>query len=113
MEQPVRRLLYYGDHFQQFYGQQPVKVQRKVDQVLFLIGHMERVPEKFLKHVEGVAGLYEIRVLYRHYACRIFCFFSRGGQLILLNGFLKKSAKTPAQELQRAIRLMNEYQFLN
>lgn len=113
MEQPVRRLLYYGDHFQEFYGQQPVKVQEKIDQVLFMIGHSERVPKKFLKHVEGITGLYEIRVLRSRIACRIFCFFKAGRELVLLNGFIKKTSKTPTQELQRAIRLMKVCQHHN
>jgi hypothetical protein len=30
--------------------------------VLFLITHAERIPEKFLKHIEGQKGLYEIRI---------------------------------------------------
>jgi phage-related protein len=90
-----------------------VKVQEKIDQVLFMIGHSERVPEKFLKHVEGVAGLYEIRVLRSHIACRIFCFFKVGGELVLLNGFIKKSAKTPSPALHRAIRLMKACQHHN
>jgi phage-related protein len=29
--------------------------------------------------------------------------------VILLNGFTKKTQKTPKKEIQKAIRLMNEY----
>jgi phage-related protein len=40
---------------------------------------------------------------------RIFCFFDKGDLIILLNGFQKKTQKTPKQEIARAERLKIQY----
>jgi len=36
-------------------------------------------------------------------------FFDRGRLVVLLNGFVKKSQKTPRQEIQKALNLMQQY----
>jgi phage-related protein len=108
MEQ-IRELLFYGQYFYQFFNQQSEKVKEKIDYVLFVLTHTERVPEKFLKHIEGQKGLYEIRVEVGSNIFRIFCFFDSGKIVVLLNGFQKKSQKTPKQEIDMALKLMNQY----
>jgi len=40
---------------------------------------------------------------------RAFCFFDQGNLVILLNGFQKKTQKTPKNEIERAVLLMQEY----
>ena len=67
------------------------------------------VPEKYFKHLEGTDGLYEIRVKVGSDIYRIFCFFDKGQLVILLNGFQKKSEKTPRQEIERSERLKKQY----
>jgi phage-related protein len=70
---------------------------------------MERVSEKFLKHIEGSKGLYEIRVEVSSDIYRVFCFFDEGRLVVMINGFQKKSQKTPKNEIDLAERLMKEY----
>jgi len=101
----ARRILFYGPHFQAFYDEQSEKAQKKTDFVLSLIAGVERVPEKYLKHVEGTKGLYEVRVRAGREALRIFCFFGDGGSLIFLNAFKKLSGKTPGREIALALEL--------
>ena len=38
-----------------------------------------------------------------------FCFFDSGRLVILLNGFQKKTTKTPKSEIKKAKQLMEEY----
>ena len=57
----------------------------------------------------GTNGLYEARIQLASNIWRVFCFFDNGNLVILLNGFQKKTQKTPKNELGKAIRLMNEY----
>lgn len=58
----VREVTFYKHYFKNFFdGLSPV-VKNKVDHVLFLLTHIERIPEKFLKHIEGQKGLYELRI---------------------------------------------------
>ncbi|WP_317048138.1 type II toxin-antitoxin system RelE/ParE family toxin [Pontibacter diazotrophicus] len=37
---------------------------------------------------------------------RVFCFFDGGKLVILLNGFQKKTQKTPKKEILKALQLM-------
>jgi phage-related protein len=76
---------------------------------LRLIETVNRIPEKFLKHIEGYEGLYEIRVEYEGNIYRIFCCFDKRNIIILFNAFHKKSQKTPVKELNLANKLKNEY----
>lgn len=92
-----------------FYSSLSEKARLKIDWTLQLIETTERVPAKFLKSMSGTDGLYEIRVLIGKDAHRIFCFFDDGKLVVLINGFIKKSQKTPRREIERAVRLRKQY----
>ena len=85
------------------------KVQGKIQYVFELIKQVDRVPEKFLKHLAGTDGLYEVRIEYQSNIYRIFCCFDEGQLVVLFNGFQKKTQKTPKKEIDKAIQLMNNY----
>ena len=70
---------------------------------------MERVPANYLKHIEGTNGLYEARIQLASNIWRVFCFFDNNQLVILLNGFQKKTQKTPVNEINRALQLMLDY----
>jgi len=74
-----------------------------------LIKQVDRVPEKFLKHLTGTNGLYEIRVEYQSNIYRIFCCFDEGKLVVLFNGFHKKSQKILQKEIDKAQQLMKDY----
>jgi len=105
----MRRTYVYGDDFWEFYYAQKPAVQGKIDWVIGLVRSLKMVPEKFFKHLEGTDGLFEIRIKVGSDIFRIFCFFDKGDLVILLNGFQKKSAKTPRNEIERAVRLKQKY----
>jgi phage-related protein len=109
---PIREILFYRDYFNRFYSVQTKETKEKIDFVLFMIVHLERVPEKFLKHLTGYKGLYEIRIEIAGNNYRIFCCFDKLNIVVLLNGFQKKTQKTPKKELELASKLKVEY-FLN
>lgn len=67
------------------------------------------VPEKFFKHIEGCDGLFEMRIKVGSDIFRVFCCFDKSSLIILLNGFQKKSEKTPRQEIERAEKLKQQY----
>jgi phage-related protein len=104
-----RKIEFYGGYFTDFYVQQTVKVQEKIDFVFRLIQTVDVVPERFLKHLTGTDGLYEIRVACGNNIFRIFCCFDRGNVVVLFNAFQKKTQKTPKQEISFAERLMKDY----
>lgn len=105
----ARTIIFYENHFIKFYQEQDEKVKHKIQYVLELIKQVDRVPEKFLKHLSGSDGLYEVRVEYQSNIYRIFCCFDEGKLVVLFNGFQKKTQKTPNNELEKAIGLMKEY----
>jgi len=104
-----RDVVFFGDYFLEFYHKQEQKTREKIDFVLDLISNIERVPIKFLKYLEGTDSLYEIRVIASRKSIRIFCFFDEGRLIILINSFIKKTDKTPKNELELAIKLREEY----
>lgn len=109
----IRQIIYYKEYFFDFYKQQSSKVKEKIDQVLFTVSVAERIPTRFFKHIEGTAGLYEIRIEYNNNIYRVFCCFDRGMVIVLFNGFQKKSQKTPSAEIERALKIMKEYFLIN
>ena len=105
-----RQVIAYKNYFLDFYENQNEKVQAKIEWTLNLIKVTPKVPEKFFKHMLGTKGLYEIRVEVGSNIYRIFSFFDKGNLVVLGNGFQKKSQKTPKQEIEKALKIMEEYQ---
>jgi len=104
-----RRVQAYKRYYLDFYEDLPVKVREKINYILDMVRYLEHVPSKFLKHIEGTDGLYELRAEVGSNIYRIFCFFDKGNLVILGSGFQKKTQKTPKNELERALRIKKEY----
>lgn len=104
-----RQIIFYAHYFTDFYAKQSSKVQEKIAYVFTLIRRVHKVPKKFLDHMTGTDGLYEIRIEHGSNIYRIFCCFDKGNLVVLFNGFQKKSQKTPKQEIELALKLKNEY----
>jgi len=105
----MRTTYVYGTEFWDFYYAQRPEIQDKIDWVIGLVRTLRMVPEKFFKHLEGTEGLFEIRIKLSSDIFRILCFFDEGNLIILLNGFQKKSDKTPKNEIEKAERLKKRY----
>ncbi len=104
-----RQVIAYKMYFLDFYRKQPNNVQKKIEWTLNLIRVMKHVPEKYFKHVESTKVLYEIRVEVSSNIYRIFSFFDKGNLVILGNAFQKKTQKAPKQEIEKALKIMEEY----
>lgn len=104
-----RTVVLYENHLEEFLDTLPEKICNKVLQTVAALEYLEMIPSNYLKHITGTKGLYELRVDLGTDAVRIFCFFDMGRIVVLLNGFRKKTQKTPRKEIERALKLMNEY----
>ena len=104
-----RQIIFHHHHFQDFYLEQNEKVKEKIGYVFRVIKTVDKIPEKFLKHLEGTDGLYEIRIEVGSNIYRVFCCFDKGNLVVLFNGFQKKTQKTPRQEIETAEKLKREY----
>ena len=91
----VREVIAYKNYFEDFLLKQPKKVQDKIYKIIEAIETLERVPSNYLKHIVGTNGLYEARIKLGSNIWRVFCFFDNNKLVILLNGFQKKTQKTP------------------
>jgi phage-related protein len=105
-----RTIIFYKNYFQEFFEKQREKVKDKIIWTFELIEELQRIPETYLKHIENTEGLYEIRVQNGGDIFRIFCFFDKGQLVIIANGFQKKMQKTPKQEIEKALKIKQEYE---
>jgi len=104
-----REIRFYENHFKDFYLKQSLAVRKKIDWTLLILKTTRIVPEKFLKHLTNTDGLWEVRISAGSGIFRLFCFFDEGNLIILLNGFQKKTQKTPTNEIKKAERLKQKY----
>jgi len=73
--------------------------------ILELYGNRLREPQS--KYLED--GIYELRTKQGSNISRILYFFFVGRRIVLTNGFVKKSMKTPKSAIELAIKYKNNY----
>lgn len=105
----IRKVIAFEDHFVSFLKKQNDKTQNKIFKVIEAVETLERIPSNYLKAIKKVEGLYEARIQLGNNIYRVFCCFDEGQLVILLNGFVKKTQKTPKEEINKAKQLMKAY----
>lgn len=85
------------------------KQAQKVLWVLRLIEELDVVPRQYFKKLVDNEDIWGVRIHFGNNIFRLLGFFDRGTLLILINGFTKKTQKTPPQEIALAIRRKEEY----
>jgi len=108
-EKFIRDIYYYKGYYLDFFETLKPDVKRKFNWTLKLIATIDRVPVKYFKHLEGTTGLFEVRVEVGSDIYRIFSFFDEGRLIILLNGFQKKSQRTPKNKIELAEKIKKQY----
>ncbi|MDR1161636.1 MAG: type II toxin-antitoxin system RelE/ParE family toxin [Tannerellaceae bacterium] len=102
-----RKVIAFDRYYNDFISSLTEKEVVKVKYILSLLETEERLPTKFIKLIRD--GLYEIRVNYNNNIYRIFFIFDEGQIVVLFNGFQKKTQKIPVSEIEKAIKIMEEY----
>ena len=93
---------------EEFILKQDNKMQAKIFKNLELLEiRGNELREPFSKHIED--GIFEIRNKVGNDITRIFYFFVIGQKMILTNGFIKKTQKTPKAEIGLAKKYRNDY----
>lgn len=80
-----------------------------MEYVLDLVRFEQRIPMKFFKKLENTNGIYEVRIITSQKSIRILCFQDDGNLIVLTNGFIKKTQKTPKREIKLAEKMKKEY----
>ena len=104
-----KKIIFHEEYFIDFYKTLDIKVKSKFQYVFELIKQVEMAPKKFFAPLTGYEGLFEIRVEYQSNIYRVFCCFDKGKLIVLFNGFQKKTQKTPKKEIEKAMKLKDEY----
>lgn len=82
---------------------------RKVIWVLRLIERLPIVPIQYFKKLVGRREIWEVRVQFGGNIFRLLGFFDKENFIMLTNGFVKKSQRTPEQEISLAEQRRSEY----
>ena len=109
-EVKLRTVILYKSYFSDFYKTLNQKVKDKILWTFKIIETQKQIPAEYLKHIEGTEGLYEMRVQQGSNIFRVFCFFDEGKIIVLANGFQKKTQKTPNSEIEKALKIIREYE---
>ena len=90
----MRRILTYGGYFEAFIATLPESVIRKIDYGLSLLKSQERVPTKYVKHIED--GIYELRTEWEGNIYRVFFIFDKGNVSCFSTVSIKNHKRHPA-----------------
>lgn len=102
-----RKIIAFGNYYHEFMKSLNDKERLKVHYVLSLLQTEDRLPVKFIKIIRE--GLYELRISWNGNIYRLFFIFDDGQIVVLLNGFHKKTQKTPISEINKALKIKEEY----
>lgn len=102
-----RMITTYGGYFERFMSELDERTQDKVQYGLMLLKTQDRLSTKFVKHIKE--GVFELRTKYNGNIYRVFFIFDGDKIVVLFNGFQKKTQKTPENEIEKAIKIKNEY----
>lgn len=86
-----------------------IKDAKKIVWTLRLIRDLDRVSEEYLKKLTNTDDIWEIRIQFGNNIFRILGFFDEFNLIILTNGFIKKSQKTPKKEIELAEKRKKDY----
>lgn len=114
----MRKIVFYktskgDDPVKNFLNSLTDKQAKKVTWVLRLVRDLDFVPIEYLKKLVNTKDIWEIRIKSGNNIFRILCFFDKGNLIILTNGFVKKTQKTPAREIELAEKRKQEYLLRN
>lgn len=81
---------------------------KAIDSISILKEKGNALREPYSKPIEK--GLFELRVKFANDITRIFYFFYTGHKIILTNGFIKKTQKTPKKEIELALKYKADFE---
>lgn len=103
----MRRIIAYKHYFRDFIRKLSTAEVSKIQRALDLFKVEEKMPRHFIKFIRD--GIYEFRITYGNNEFRIFFIYDGDTIVVLFNAFKKKTQKTPNSEIDKAIKLKNEY----
>lgn len=103
----MRKIIAYKNYFSDFLKKLSVQERGKLLRSLDLLATDDKIPHHLVKFIRD--GIYEFRSNYGNTEFRVF-FINDGNTIVVLfNAFKKKTQKTPNNEIEKALKLKEEY----
>jgi phage-related protein len=93
---------------QEFLDSLSGKIAQKITWVLKIIEDLDIVPEKYFKKLDST-DIWECRIDFSGNTYRILGFIHNRSNVILTNGFMKKTRKIPKQKIELALKYKHDY----
>lgn len=103
----MKKIIAYKGYYSDFMSKLSKQEQRKIQRALLLFETEDKIPYHYIKFIRD--GIYEFRVNYGSNEFRIFLIYDGDAIVVLFNCFRKKTQKAPNSEIEKAIKLKNEY----
>jgi hypothetical protein len=113
MKDELLRAIHHTDEFDEFYLSLNERTQTKFDECIGVLESIYVLNTKFIKKIVN-SELYEMRVSVRANEYRTMLFainhenIIQATEVILLNGFLKKSSKDYDKQIKKAIKILED-----
>lgn len=82
-----------------------IKLNKIVEYMELLETYGTEIGEPYIKHIDCEGQIYELRPL----RDRFFFFYKKENRYIILNHFVKRTQKTPRREIEKAIKLVKDF----
>ena len=93
---------------EKFLNSLDIKMRNKILMILNVLQERgNQLREPYSKHLED--GIFEVRGKVGNDISRVLYFFYYNGKIIMTNGFIKKTQKTPKSEIELAKKYRKEY----
>ena len=103
----MRRIIAYKNYYQEFMATLSQQEREKIRRALLLFETEDRIPRHYISYIRD--GVYELRVTYGNKEFRLFFIYDGDTIVVLFNCYTKKTKKAPKREIDKAIRLKEEY----
>ena len=103
----MKRIIAYKKYFRVFMEKLSVQESTKIKRALLLLESEDKISRHYISYIRD--GLYEFRVTYGRKEFRLFFIYDGDTIVVLLNCYTKKSQKAPKHEIDKAIKLKEEY----
>ena len=102
----IKEIILYGTvngkvPVKEFLDKLDLSVFQKVIWTFELLKSQTRVTTEYLKKMKNTDDLWEVRIKKGSNSFRIFCFFENEELVVLTNGLIKKTQKTPKKDIDR------------